>query len=404
MIQKKYYKTIKVLVNGDGGETPFYIENIDTQSGTLNFMRGGERWDDLDLYYRLDDGNWTKYNMETNDSGVEVQAGQKIYFKGDNPNGFINNINSAARFQFFNNGVAIRCNVGGYITSLMSSMNSKAITNIPEGAFAYLMGGTYEGDTLKVISAKDMRTDNIKTVGNSSFEGLFKWNTSLTEAPSFANVVNVSNDGFKETFKDCHSLVVAPTFENMTTVGNSSFFQTFYNCTSLVTAPRMENVTTGSSATFLETFYGCTSLVTAPVLGRLQTLGENGARCMFMGCTALQVPPTFENFNAYHWYVFSEAFKGCSALKTTPNFRNLTASGENSFMFNEAFVDCSSLQTIIAPRFYHDWEGMYYWTESSAPNWVVGVPATGTFYKKRGMEIPFGLSGIPEGWNVIEED
>lgn len=400
MIQKKFYKTIKVLVDGDGGEMPFYIENIDTQAGTFKMTEGGDRWSNLDLYYRLDNGNWTKYNIENNHIGVEVQPGQKLYLKGDNPQGFGNSLNSSARFQLRREGTPLRCNVGGYITSLMASMNSKAITTIPDNAFAWLLGGTYEGDTLKVISAKDMRTDNIKTVNNSSFQGLFCWNVTLVDAPSFSNVRITAGDAFDRVFTHCRSLVIAPTFENVEIVGYQSFQEAFTNCTSLVTAPTFEKLTTiGGDATFRYAFQNCTSLVTAPIFGRVTKCTQRTFESIFKDCTSLQVPPTFENLTGGEWYCLIESFKGCTALKVTPNLRNYHLNGCEEF--NEAFMDCTSLQTIYAPR--GGWWDVV-WVENTTNNWVNGVSANGTFYKRRGLDIPTGVNGIPEGWNVIEED
>jgi hypothetical protein len=36
-------------------------------------------------------------------------------------------------------------------------------------------------------------------------------------------------------------------------------------------------------------------------------------------------------------------------------------------------------------------------------NWVSGVASSGNFYKKSGVTIPSGVSGIPSGWTVVDE-
>jgi hypothetical protein len=42
------------------------------------------------------------------------------------------------------------------------------------------------------------------------------------------------------------------------------------------------------------------------------------------------------------------------------------------------------------------------WDESVFRDWLLNASSSGTFYKPKGLEIPTGASGIPEGWNVVE--
>jgi hypothetical protein len=249
MYIQKYYKVIRVIKDGDGGATPLYIENVSNSNGVFQLYKNGSPTYTPNLIYRIgDNGEWFEYDVTTLPS-ITVPSGSKIYFRGNNANGF-NQGSSYYRFIFSQN-----YNLGGYITSLLALDNFNTITDIPQYSFYNLF---FNNQTL--LNAKDVITDNIINVGNSSFYNYFNRCTNLITAPRFENVTTVGNNGFQNCFEDCTSLVTAPTFESVTTVGDSGFSNCFIKCTSLVTAPRFENVTTVGNNGFYIIFYNCTSL------------------------------------------------------------------------------------------------------------------------------------------------
>ncbi len=337
MIQRKYYKTIRVIIDSDGGGTPFYIENVDTVPGDFALYKSGTTTYTPNLNYRIDNGEWFEYDM-TNLPLIEVPIGSKIYLKGNNPNGFNQNSSAYYEINFYKSSTYsyCKCNIGGYITSLLALENFHLIDNIPNYTFNHLLDGN-----TGLKSAETLITSNITSVGNSSF---------------------------KYCFNNCSSLVTAPTFENVTSTMESSFECCFQGCTSLVTAPMFERVTSVGNTCFSQCFINCTSLVTAP---------------------------TFENVISVGRYGLQSCFQGCTSLVTAPNFRNLTSASE-IYCFRNCFSNCISLGIIIAPR-------PSSWSTSYFTDWVKDIPSTGTFYKKKGLEIPTGTSGIPEGWTVVEE-
>ena len=114
----------------------------------------------------------------------------------------------------------------------------------------------------------------------------------------------------------------------------------FYGCTSLTQAPKLP-ATTIASECYSHMFYGCTSLTTAPELPATK-LESNCYRYMFYNCNKLN-------------YIKCLARRNMSAYNCTLK-------------------------------------------------WVSGVADTGTFVKNQNTistSWERGISGIPEGWTVV---
>ena len=317
---------------------PLYVENIDSVPGYFTLYKVGTPTYTPNLNYRIDNGEWFEYDI-VNLPRIEVPTGSKIYLKGNNANGFNQDSSAYYMFKLYSSSTSYtgcKCNIGGYITSLLALDNFNLISKIP----AY------------------------------SFYSLFRDNQSLLSAENLitSNITNVVDYGFSRCFEGCTSLVTAPTFDNVTSVADYGFNRCFAGCTSLVTAPTFKNVRNlTKNKQFMECFQSCTSLIT---------------------------PPTFENLKQAGYDTFNTCFYNCTSLVTPPNFINITSIGATSF--KKCFKGCTSLETITAPN------PIVGWNTSNFEDWVNGVSATGTFYKKSGLSIPSGASGIPEGWTVVE--
>lgn len=89
---------------------------------------------------------------------------------------------------------------------------------------------------------------------------------------------------------------------------------------------------------------------------------------------------------------YSSLFKNCSNLTIAPTILvNYIDSGCLGM-----FENCISLKYIRCLNEYEN-TNMY-------DGWVRGLSTSGTFLKKRGINWPVGISGIPNGWNIIELD
>ena len=154
------------------------------------------------------------------------------------------------------------------------------------------------------------------------------------------NDLSILYQPFHSMFKNCTGIVsVEPTFLPATTLEDSCYHSMFNGCTSLVNAPELPATTLARSC-YHSMFNGCTSLVNAP-----------------------ELPATTLVIFCYH-----SMFNGCTKL----NYIKMLATD------------------ISADYCLH--------------YWVDGVSSTGTFVKNPAMTtLPTGVSGIPEGWTVVND-
>lgn len=149
-----------------------------------------------------------------------------------------------------------------------------------------------------------------------------------------------------------------------TTTASYCYTSMFNRCWSMTASPLVLPATTLAFSCYLSMFHDCRALTTAPVLPAT-TLEQRCYYRMFMNCQSLTKAPELLASDATKDLCYCDMFSGCRSL-------------------NE--IRC--LATGISDR--------------GQRQWVNGVSATGTFYKKAGVEWPTGTSGIPEGWTVVE--
>lgn len=137
-------------------------------------------------------------------------------------------------------------------------------------------------------------------------------------------------------------------------------------------------------------FKGCTGLTKAPELPAT-TLEPDCYYEMFYGCTGLteapELPATTLMPSCYH-----NMFYGCTGLTKAPE---LPATALAGGCYSDMFHNCTNLNSVTCLA-----------TDISANGatsiWLYGVSSTGTFTKAKGVEWSKGVSGIPEGWTVVE--
>ena len=179
-------------------------------------------------------------------------------------------------------------------------------------------------------------------------------------------------------------------WENYATAitSNAKFYGLFEGCTQLTSAPKLPATALARNC-YAMMFYGCTSLTSAPALPAT-TLADGCYAEMFYGCTQLTTAPVLPATHLAD-YCYINMFNGCTKLN------NITM-----------------LATDISAT-------------SCLEDWVKGVAENGTFTKAASMDIkeddseddsgddymavflssrsgnpsiPWGASGIPEGWTV----
>ena len=360
-----------------------YFEAI--ESSTIGFTKATGLT--IDLKYKIDNGSWQDYSQEIN-----ITAGQKVYFKGDNEK--ISDLNYFSGFSI--TGKVI---VGGNIMSLLGFRDV-----LTERAFYYLFSscvGIYQADKLKLPATANYCYQGMfygctslttppklpaTTLDNHCYEGMFWGCTSLTTAPSLP-ATTLTQNCYWGMFWGCTSLTTAPELP-ATILAQNCYCSMFQDCTSLTTAPTLP-ATTLASYCYYGMFQECTSLVTPPTLPAT-TLASYCYNSMFRECTSLITAPTLPATNlAQGCYV--NMFRGCTSLTTAPELPALTLV---SSCYNSMFYGCSNLSYIKA---------LFTTTPSSSytSNWVNGVAATGVFVKspEAAWDVT-NVNGVPSGWTV----
>lgn len=190
---------------------------------------------------------------------------------------------------------------------------------------------------------------------------------SLINSTGFTGVTSLSTQYvFKRLFKYTNvcdaSNIVIPT----TNIPGYGLYETFAECTNLVKAPDLP-ATNLASTCYNSMFYNCSNLINGP--------------------SSLPATNTYAN-------CYDRMFYNCSKLENAPE---ILCSSMVIRSCREMFYGCSSLSYIKCLA-----------TNISATdctlNWVNGVAATGTFVKDPNMTSwSTGTSGIPSGWQVVDD-
>lgn len=121
------------------------------------------------------------------------------------------------------------------------------------------------------------------------------------------------------------------------------------------------------------------------------TLSPYCYESLFQGNARLIYSPSLPATNLAEG-CYKSMFAGCTSLAIAPT---LSATTLKRYSYQQMFDICQNLNNITMLA-----------TDISADfclyDWVWGVSPTGTFTKKQGVEIPYGSSGIPNGWTVVE--
>lgn len=165
----------------------------------------------------------------------------------------------------------------------------------------------------------------------------------------------------------------------------------FYNNPALLTAPEFPALVLGRYC------YGralslCTALKVAPALPAM-LMQDYCYTGMFRGCTGLIKAPDLPATTLAQ-YCYINMFNGCTSLVEAPYLPATTASYR---CYYEMFHNCSALQYISLSL--NSWP-----SADTMTDWVAGVSSTGTFYKKLKLPEEYGVTRIPQGWDVINVD
>jgi len=215
---------------------------------------------------------------------------------------------------------------------------------------------------------------------------------SLVDVTMASSIVPVSYC-FSTLFDNCTRIYECTDslLSGFTTLTSYCYSHMFQGCSNLITAPVLPAMI-ATDHCYHYMFAGCTSLTTAPELPAT-TVEYACYAVMFNGCTNLTIAPSVLPASIVTNYAYSGMFGNCTSLITAPQI-NATTLGDWSC--RDMFADCSGLTYIkcLATTL----------NGGSTSNWVKNVSPTGTFVKNAAMnDWTTGVSGIPEGWTVIDD-
>ena len=344
----------------------YYFTFVALEDGTFTFTQN-------DMEYSLDNGT-TWNTLAANTASPTVTSGNNIMWKQTNlptnSNNGIGTFTSTGKF-----------NVHGNIMSLLYANNFQNKTTLQS---SYIFRKLF-ANANKLVSAEHLVLP-ATTLTTRCYNEMFSGCSSLTTAPKLP-ATTLANNCYDCMLYGCSSLTTAPELP-ATTLSNSCYFYMFSGCSSLNTAPKLP-ATVLAEYCYEGIFENCTSLTTAPELPAT-TLADYCYANMFIGCTSLTTAPELPATTlANGCYV--GMFQGCTGLTSAPI---LPATTLAQSCYANMFKNCSSLNYIKMLATDVSASSCLYW-------WVNGVATSGTFVKDASTTLPTGISGIPDGWEVI---
>jgi hypothetical protein len=315
--------------NGDADGTRDWLCITNTYDGTntvkIELTNGATP---PSLEYSTDGITWTTLNFSTTESDtITLANGEKVYFRGDNPNyhyGQWDSEHSLDQLVRFVLAEPSPC------TGTVASLFSKDCKH----SGRYKINNLFEN--CKITTPP--RLDTSDTVQSYDYRGLFRNCTSLLVAPKLP-AVNLGQNCYEFMFEGCTSLHVAPELP-CTVLSASCYKQMFKNCTALWQCPELPALNLANNC-YESMFEGCTDLgATMAVLPAANSRGSC-YKGMFKNCTGIRSTPEIRLVTGYS-YAMQEMFRGCSGLQTASELNITNAS---SYCCESMFRDCYRLMT-----------------------------------------------------------
>ena len=244
-----------------------------TTAPNLEYSTDGETWQDWQ--------HTTADSVHTFDTITLTAIGDRVYLRGDNPNGMAFMTEGAEMPNFSHFVMTGGINAGGNIMSLLDT--DVELTEVPRFGLMGLFSILGEGIMAALLTPPSM--DSITTIGDSGCEGMYNGCTSLTSAAAMPALTTIGDSGCEGMYNGCTSLTSAAAMPQLTTIGDSGCEGMYGSCTSLTSAAAMQQLTTiGDSG--CESMYSLyTSLTSAAAMPQLTTIGDSGCLRIYYYCT-----------------------------------------------------------------------------------------------------------------------
>ncbi|MBO7636630.1 MAG: leucine-rich repeat protein [Paludibacteraceae bacterium] len=355
-----------------------------------------ETWseDNPNLQYSVDEGRtWQTQRLSVNEKVVLENVGDKIYFRGFNPDGLSGHlriktdgtIKASGSVMSLIDGIGVTKTIPnkGCFAGLFSSCNG--LIQAPELPATTLADSCYSSMFLlcdKLTVAPELPATEL---ANECYSYMFDACDKLTEAPKLP-AMELTDNCYSYMFRECTSLTKAPELP-ATKLADACYSYMFQKCTNLIQAPELP-ATVMKSFCYDGMFYGCESLTVAPELPATE-LAYVCYINMFYECTNLiqapELPATELKSGCYY-----SMFEKCKSLEKAPELPATELVGR---CYNNMFRECSNLNYIKVGVMSLD---------TSTNNWVNGVNKEGVFIFPCGSKYDkHGVSEVPEKFKII---
>lgn len=294
--QKSLLSAITITENGDyTSENGWSSVTVDVYGAkdlrgmylTMEVLSGGSLYFNNSvavartIQYKINNGSWTNVTASTGGTLISnaLVAGDKIYFRGDNPTYGIAGTVHESRYErnYFTHSNGFMFNLYGNMMSLIDSANYASLTSLTEyNTFLGMFSET------NVVSTRHLVLP-ATVLSPKCYSALFFGCVYLTDAPELPATV-MTNECYEGMFQGCYSLKIAPELP-ATTLAYQCYQSMFSVCSGLTHAPELPATNLAESC-YSNMFFACRNLMVAPSLPAT-TLQTGSYYSMFYGCHKL---------------------------------------------------------------------------------------------------------------------
>ena len=187
-----------------------------------------------DFEYSTDGETWQEWPHTTSDDThtfdtlTLTEVGDRVYLRGDNPNGLGTFPEGAEMPLFSHFEMTGKIAAGGNIMSLLDK--DTEITEIPTFGF-FILFGDISGENPNTSLTAAAAMPNVTTIGDSGCANMYQGCTSLTAAAAMPNVTTIGDYGCGGMYAGCTSLTAAANMPQLTTIGDDGCVEMYAGCT-----------------------------------------------------------------------------------------------------------------------------------------------------------------------------
>ena len=213
-----------------GGMEYMYLEAAQANS-TVSMVSTLETAPDLE--YSTDGVTWQEWQHTTADGTHTFDTitlgaiGDKVYFRGDNPDGLAFMPEGAEMPNFSNFTLSGLFNGGGNIMSILDK--TMVLTEVPQFGFMGLFAIMSEGIVAALLTTPSM--DSITSIGFSGCSNMYQGVSSLTSAADMPALKTIELGGCALMYNGCTSLTAAANMPSITSIGDSGCDIMYGDCT-----------------------------------------------------------------------------------------------------------------------------------------------------------------------------